>query len=46
MDRPPDDARDDEPREEHEPDLDHNERHHSSAGPTPPEARVIHELVR
>ena len=27
-------------------DLDHHERHHSGSGPTPPEARVIHELIR
>ena len=32
--------------DEHDPDLDHEERHHSGSGPTPPEARVIHELIR
>ena len=32
--------------DEHDPDLDHNERHHAGSGPTPPEARVIHELIR
>ena len=34
------------PTDEHDPDLDHDERHHSGTGPTPPEARVIHELIR
>lgn len=29
-----------------EPDLEHNERHHAGSGPTPPEARVIHEIIR
>jgi formate/nitrite transporter FocA (FNT family) len=29
-----------------EPDLDHHERHHASSGPTPPDARVIHEIIR
>ena len=32
--------------DEHESELDHDERHHSGSGPTPPEARVIHELIR
>ena len=32
--------------DEHDPDLDHEERHHSGSGPTPPEARVIHEIIR
>ena len=35
-----------EAQDEHDPDLDHHERHHSGSGPTPPEARVIHELIR
>ena len=39
-----DDERD--PSDQHDPDLDHNERHHSGSGPTPPEARVIHEIIR
>jgi Formate/nitrite family of transporters len=29
-----------------DPDLDHHERHHAGSGPTPPEARVIHEIIR
>lgn len=29
-----------------EPDLEHHERHHAGTGPTPPEARVIHEIIR
>ena len=37
-----DDGRED----EHDPDLDHQERHHAGSGPTPPEARVIHEIIR
>lgn len=32
--------------DEHGPDLDHHERHHSGSGPTPPDARIIHELIR
>lgn len=28
------------------PDLDHGERHHAGSGPTPPDARVIHEIIR
>ena len=32
--------------DEHDPDLDNDERKHAGTGPTPPEARVIHELVR
>lgn len=32
--------------DDEDPDLDHSERHHASSGPTPPEARVIHELIR
>ncbi len=32
--------------DEHDPDLDNDERKHAGSGPTPPEARVIHELVR
>ena len=42
------DARNDDAnrREQHEPDLDHDERHHSGSGPTVPDARVIHELIR
>ena len=32
--------------DEHESELDDDERHHSGSGPTPPEARVIHELIR
>ena len=39
-----DNARDVE--DEHDPDLDHHERLHAGSGPTPPEARVIHELIR
>ena len=40
--------RDDAPNgeDEHDPDLDHHERHHAGSGPTPPEARVIHEIIR
>lgn len=30
----------------HEPDLDHNERLHAGSGPTPPDARIIHEVIR
>ena len=40
-----DDQRDGSP-DEHEAELDHEERHHAGSGPTPPEARVIHELIR
>ena len=40
------DHHDDGTADGHDPDLDHNERHHSGSGPTPPEARVIHELIR
>lgn len=29
-----------------DPNLDHHERHHAGSGPTPPEARVIHEIIR
>jgi formate/nitrite transporter FocA (FNT family) len=29
-----------------QPDLDHDERRHAGSGPTPPEARVIHEVIR
>ena len=36
----------DEGPDHHEPDLDHHERQHAGSGPTPPEARVIHELIR
>ncbi len=32
--------------DEQDPDLDHHERHHSGSGPTPPQARVIHEIIR
>ena len=31
---------------ERDPDLDHHERIHAGSGPTPPDARVIHELIR
>ena len=44
MDRQDDDVR--AGSDEHDPDLDHDERHHAGSGPTPPEARVIHELIR
>lgn len=44
MDRQDDDL--DEAPDEQDPDLDHHERHHAGSGPTPPEARVIHELIR
>ncbi len=51
MDRPQDehekrDSDERDPSDEHDPDLDHDERHHSGTGPTPPEARVIHEIIR
>lgn len=29
-----------------DPDLNHEERHHAGSGPTPPDARVIHEIIR
>ncbi|WP_158811425.1 formate/nitrite transporter family protein [Beijerinckia sp. L45] len=46
MDRQ-DQTRDDETSPDHnEPDLEHHERHHAGTGPTPPEARVIHEIIR
>ena len=45
MDKPEHQPTEDGP-DEHEADLDHEERHHSGSGPTPPEARVIHELIR
>ena len=32
--------------DKHEPDLEHHERTHAGSGPTPPEARVIHEIIR
>ena len=41
----PKDIADVEP-DEHEADLDKDERRHAGSGPTPPEARVIHELIR
>ena len=34
------------PDDQHEPDLEDHERRHAGNGPTPPEARVIHELIR
>ncbi len=35
-----------EPADDQDPDLDHDERHHAGSGPTPPAARVIHEIIR
>ena len=32
--------------DQQEPDIEHNERHLAGSGPTPPEARVIHEIIR
>lgn len=32
--------------DDQDPELDHNERHHAGSGPTPPDARVIHEVIR
>ncbi len=32
--------------DQNEPDLEHHERMHAGSGPTPPEARVIHEIIR
>lgn len=46
MDARTDDAQERERDEANEPDLDHHERHHSGSGPTVPDARVIHELIR
>ncbi len=40
----PDDAQ--EPDDAQGPDLEHHERAHAGSGPTPPEARVIHEIIR
>ncbi len=44
------DPQDDQEREDapdnHEPDLEHHERTLAGSGPTPPEARVIHEIIR
>jgi formate/nitrite transporter FocA (FNT family) len=42
--QPSDEA--DEGPDAHEPDLEHHERAHAGSGPTPPEARVIHEIIR
>ena len=36
----------DEPDDENDPDLNHQERHHAGSGPTPPAARIIHEIIR
>ena len=33
-------------RDQHEPHLDEQERRHASTAPTPPDARVIHEITR
>ena len=49
MDRQQPDATDEgdgEPADRHEPHLEDHERQHAGSGPTPPAARVIHELIR
>ncbi len=33
-------------KDHHEPELDEHERRHASSAPTPPDARVIHEIIR
>ena len=44
MERPGSDPT--EASDDNEPDLDHDERNHAGSGPTPPSARVIHEVIR
>ena len=34
------------PENDGDPQLNHEERHHAGTGPTPPSARVIHEVIR
>ena len=49
MDRAQEDNRESPDRnapDDEDPDLNHHERHHAGSGPTPPEARVIHEIIR
>ena len=52
MDRPSQDKNADQEGEGHaeadghEPELDEHERRHASSAPTPPDARVIHEIIR
>ena len=46
MDDSPDEHEPDLDHDEHEPDLDHQERNNAGNSPTPPDARVIHELIR
>ena len=33
-------------QDRHGPDLEEHERRHASSAPTPPDARVIHEIIR
>lgn len=46
MDHQTQDDPDDRTPDEEDPDLDHHERAHAGSGPTPPDARVIHEVIR
>ena len=52
MDRPSQDknadqeGKGDPEADHHEPELDEQERRHASSAPTPPDARVIHEIIR
>ncbi len=39
-------SQENEPADSSEPDLEDNERRHAGTGPTPPSARVIHEVIR
>lgn len=46
MDRQTHDDPNDRTSDDEDPDLDHHEREHAGSGPTPPDARVIHEVIR
>ncbi len=42
----PEQGGDEAERDQHEPDLEDEERLHASSAPTPPDAKVIHEIIR
>ena len=46
MDRPGNEEKERDAPDESEPELGDQERHHAGSGPTPPSARIIHEVIR